>query len=1093
MCQSVHKVKYSGVNDMKNFLFLIFCGLLSCQLAAGEKWTPIRDSKLSSLKNEINVSISGPGRGITARVGVRKEMLADITFEAKGNIPLTCGIFSTFGATDSAPMSLTNEWKSYKITYCFLKTSVTFQFRGRQKGDFSIRNFKITPAELPAFSDSAVPGTELDLTRGKHGRIVKIDGKSARRGGKYTRLLLIAPPQTTKMLYLYLDVKAIGKGKQKISLVRNRQTVAETTCTASNQWQTLKLGPVPAYALYPEADIVIGGNAVDIAISRAVFSTEPDLKPDKIFAKQTSTPGLAAGRGKTGVNAGPFIKIKENRFADEQSSVKLTYDDNVLRAEFFCKEKVLDPAANRLHEFKTQEKELTANDYVVLLLLRKGKLYDFFVTGAGKLENASATGPSYWQTRKTAWNSGAKVKTVIGNGFWKTVIEIPWKAVGGVPRQGEKIKFQAGRKSNSAKELSVLFPTAYGFHWAADFGNLFFTDKVPETKAKLPAFLPGKNVFECNGAAFRGKIHFPGFPAQFIAEKNFDLNHSGKFTFFWQALDPEQGTPVYNSPVYELATTATQIYFDKAANISLNGKTVNSGALLNDGLNQIELPPSFKGSLLVNGSKIVPPDKKFTLAVNASLLWPNWQAQELAVTRGGLQMLLFSPVGFPGMTLNDYTLKLNLPPGFTLECASGYYNNHKIKYTSDGEIRFLNEIPYSKVLPSHKFAAAFIRIPKNFKGTYTQLSFSAESKKHKVIEVPQKVRVRILPELKAAKNRNLKITISTGWLRMLTDKKYIDTVVRNLMSAGVNCMSTVPNKYIPYGYMFNFKSWSWTLAPYTKLHPEAALTLKNGKKDPLLVCPEHIRKPEFYAWLETQIPLWMKKAGNPPIVEWDYEYGYSTGPFSCYCSVCSKKSDVVSRNQNMADFTKLIRKALKKHNSKTLFSIYSAYQSEKNKHVYGIDWRMVKDLVDYAICGYGRPEKELQETLAILGKTPLMTGAIVTPYDATSRAYPRQFTAAWLLRRAVDSTGGILLYQYTILDGHSLSACAKVSQIMAKYEDFIRFGKRLAHSVPGWTTTDIQVIEYKNKKVLFLMNQSNNTRRYRGQAVPAGGILISQL
>jgi hypothetical protein len=154
---------------------------------------------------------------------------------------------------------------------------------------------------------------------------------------------------------------------------------------------------------------------------------------------------------------------------------------------------------------------------------------------------------------------------------------------------------------------------------------------------------------------------------------------------------------------------------------------------------------------------------------------------------------------------------------------------------------------------------------------------------------------------------------------------------------------------------------------------------------------------------------------------------------------------------------------------------------------------MVKDLVDYAICGYGRPEKELQETLAILGKTPLMTGAIVTPYDATSRAYPRQLTAAWLLRRAVDSTKGFLMYELSSMDGYSLSACAEVSHIMAKYEDFIRFGKRLAHSVPGWTATDIQVIEYKNKKVLFLMNQSNNTRRYRGQAVPAGGILISQL
>ena len=98
-----------------------------------------------------------------------------------------------------------------------------------------------------------------------------------------------------------------------------------------------------------------------------------------------------------------------------------------------------------------------------------------------------------------------------------------------------------------------------------------------------------------------------------------------------------------------------------------------------------------------------------------------------------------------------------------------------------------------------------------------------------------------------------------------------------------------------------------------------------------------------------------------------------------------------------------------------------------------------------------------------------------------------------LPRRAVDSTKGFLMYELSSMDGYSLSACAEVSHIMAKYEDFIRFGKRLAHSVPGWTTTDIQVIEYKNKKVLFLMNQSNNTRRYRGQAVPAGGILISQL
>ena len=60
---------------------------------------------------------------------------------------------------------------------------------------------------------------------------------------------------------------------------------------------------------------------VSVSCSKDSDSPEPDLKPDKIFAKQTSTPGLAAGRGKTGVNAGPFIKIKENRFADVYSCI----------------------------------------------------------------------------------------------------------------------------------------------------------------------------------------------------------------------------------------------------------------------------------------------------------------------------------------------------------------------------------------------------------------------------------------------------------------------------------------------------------------------------------------------------------------------------------------------------------------------------------------------------------------------------------------------------------------------------------------------------------------------------------------------------
>ena len=64
---------------------------------------------------------------------------------------------------------------------------------------------------------------------------------------------------------------------------------------------------------------------------------------------------------------------------------------------------------------------------------------------------------------------------------------------------------------------------------------------------------------------------------------------------------------------------------------------------------------------------------------------------------------------------------------------------------------------------------------------------------------------------------------------------------------------------------------------------------------------------------------------------------------------------------------------------------------------------------------------------------------------------------------------------------------------MEKYEDFIRFGKRLKHAVPGWPAADTQVIEYKGRKILFLMNQSDNARRYNGQTIPAGNVLINKL
>ncbi|MCI6289669.1 MAG: hypothetical protein MR727_13205 [Lentisphaeria bacterium] len=64
---------------------------------------------------------------------------------------------------------------------------------------------------------------------------------------------------------------------------------------------------------------------------------------------------------------------------------------------------------------------------------------------------------------------------------------------------------------------------------------------------------------------------------------------------------------------------------------------------------------------------------------------------------------------------------------------------------------------------------------------------------------------------------------------------------------------------------------------------------------------------------------------------------------------------------------------------------------------------------------------------------------------------------------------------------------------MAQYEDFIRFGVRKAHTVPGWTPDEVQIIEYQGKSVLFLMNSGRKPKPYQGKTVAPGGVLVQPI
>lgn len=807
-----------------------------------------------------------------------------------------------------------------------------------------------------------------------------------------------------------------------------------------------------------------------------------------------NVPGLAVGSGTDGIQAGPFLLLGENRFAEDQTTVRFHWDRDALYAEFIGTDRSLNPQANRLHEFKSKEKNPWRNDYMILLLKRGPVMYDFLVTGGGRLEDGKMTGPNFWENRDNRWESGAETAAEIRNGFWRSTLKIPWRSIGGPPKEGESIRFQTGRKTRSSNETSVLFPSRAGYHAAQDFGVMVFRNQpAPELKIELPEILPGKNRISLPSTVNSEiLITYPDKTSRVYRGGTFDLNRSGKFTLQWKIADRAAGLPWFVSPRYKLEVSACRLEIPSAESVELNGSKIRSGAILKSGLNQIRLPDGFTGKLSVGGTEIKPPAENFPLAVDCSLLWPNWHERELSIPAGGIQMLMFAPRGFPGKVIRDYTIKLDLPPGFKLECASGYYQIYKINWTEDGWIRFQTPLRYSRKLPMHRFISAFIRAPRETANPIEHIAYAASSESGKIIEVPRKIPVRVLPAFTGVQPKHFRLIAWAGSYRRLTEKDYLQQVAMDVAKYGINDMNGIPGKHVPFSNNFNLL-YSWKIGAYVKLHPESALILKDGKRNPNLVCPQFIRTEDFAKWLDAQMPRWLDLIGNPQYAEWDHEFPYDSGPFSCYCEKCQKESDVASRNRMTAYFAKLLSQSMKRCDPKIKFVIYSGYQSEETKRHYGIDWSLFPGIIDMAECGYGRSEKLLKATREALRGTPLVTGAIIRPYQLASRAFPEPFTPALLLRRALDATGGVLLYEYSLFDGKSLQAIAAVSKIIARYEDWFRFGKRLDSHISGWAPDEAQIVEYRGRSVLFLMNNSKTPRKYRDQMIGPGETAVHEL
>ncbi len=163
--------------------------------------------------------------------------------------------------------------------------------------------------------------------------------------------------------------------------------------------------------------------------------------------------------------------------------------------------------------------------------------------------------------------------------------------------------------------------------------------------------------------------------------------------------------------------------------------------------------------------------------------------------------------------------------------------------------------------------------------------------------------------------------------------------------------------------------------------------------------------------------------------------------------------------------------------------VYSGYQSPDTLASLSVDWARIAalDAVDAACCGYGRNPKNLNATRKALGDIPLVTGALLSPYVVSEDRPLNYYSKAGLLRRLIDGTGGVLLYERLSFDGRCYEAVAEVSRLSADYEEIFLHGKLLEHwgdfgeAVMG----DSAVLEHNGKHLIAIMNEHGQPGTYR--------------
>jgi hypothetical protein len=547
------------------------------------------------------------------------------------------------------------------------------------------------------------------------------------------------------------------------------------------------------------------------------------------------------------------------------------------------------------------------------------------------------------------------------------------------------------------------------------------------------------------------------------------------------------------------------------------------------------LPEPVNGKVKVPGKGNVILQK--TILYRATKFLPIFSNGEWRLSQNGVYSLRWDGSGAFGNTLKsplkDFSIVIDVPKGLKLLGASwikypiaGKKNpdgtapsspelyKRKLICKNSGYTRYQIQATFPVLLTSKKesWLNSVKRQDKacwlNFKavaapGTIKPIIFYCKAENSNVVELPNKLNCRILPELKAKTPKKIAISLKNDSIGQ-ADESIVRQTLDTLKASGINelfadCHIAYPRKIgIKQYYYFNLTDSS----KYTFPRSEAAMDElfskfpeargRWGSRKRFGIDLSYVtRTPATWPYIEKAIDEVVKRSPGMGAIFWDYEFSPFPGHIQMYPCFSKKGIDAFAKQYQIkekltpwtilkkyhdkwldfscgevANTIKLVQRFAHKHNLPLY--VYSGYQNCKNgKEYYNMDWSKVGPHVDRAYCGYGRNLKLIDATQKCLGNKPLIGGLLKLGQSA------QWDTPAAIVRKVVDCKGGVLLWYENRYDAGALTRIAEAATVIARLEPFILQGKRCDDIISAATKTKNNMAAYrlKNNIIILLLNE----------------------